>query len=62
MTVVQELLDIANLKMEATKKNLEACKKKKNYVDTKMRKVTDNIVASVLTKNKWHAHGVYPEC
>ena len=23
--------------------------------------MTDNIVASVLTKNKWNTYGVYPE-
>ena len=45
MTGVHGLLD-------ATMKNLEACRKKKEVVDTKWRKVTDHIVASVLTKNK----------
>ena len=33
----------------------------KEVVDTQSRKVTDKIVASVFTKNKGHAHGVYPE-
>ena len=52
MTVVQGLLDVENSKMEAAGKNLEACRNKKELVDTKRRNVTDNIVASVLTKNK----------
>ena len=48
MTVVQVLLDIANPIMEAASKTLEACSKKKKVVDTKMRKMTDIMVASVL--------------
>ena len=32
--------------------------KRKDVVDTKSRKVTAKIVASVFTKTKWHAHGV----
>ena len=40
---------------------MEAFRKKKEVVDTQRRKVTDIIVASVFTKNKWHAHGVYSE-
>ena len=59
MTVVQWLVDVANSKIEAVKKKLGECGKKKELVDMKRRKVTDNIVASVLTINKWH--GVYPE-
>ena len=35
--------------------------KRKEVVDTQSRKVTDKMVASVFTKNKCHAHGVYPE-
>ena len=31
-------------------------------VDTKRRKLTDNIVASVPTKNECDDHGVYPKC
>ena len=47
MTVVQGLLDVANSKMEAARKKLEACRMKKELVDTKRRKVTNNIVAPV---------------
>ena len=43
ITVVQGLLEVAD-------KNGD-CRKEKEVVDTKMRKVTDNVVASVLTKN-----------
>ena len=45
MTVVQRLLDVAYPTMEAFRK-------KKEVVDTKRRKETDKIVASVFTKNK----------
>ena len=38
--------------LQTKKWNLEACRKKKELVDSKRRKVTDNMVASVLTKNK----------
>ena len=38
--------------MEATRKMLDARRKENELVDTKRRKVTDNIVTSVLTKNK----------
>ena len=44
MTVVQRLLDVAYT-------NMEACRRKKEVVDTQRRKVTDKIVASVFTKN-----------
>ena len=52
MTVVQGLLDVANSNIEAARKKLEACSKKKELVDTKRRKVTDNVVAYMFTKNK----------
>ena len=46
ITVVQRRLDVAY-------PNMEAFTKKKEVVDdTQRRKVTDKIVASVLTKNK----------
>ena len=42
--VVQGLLDVANLKMEAAGKT---CRKKKRLLRVKGKKVTDNIVVSV---------------
>ena len=44
MTVVQILLNVAYPNMETLKR--------KEFVDTQSRKVTDKIVAFVFTKNK----------
>ena len=52
MTVLQRLLDVAY-------PNMVTFRKKTEVVDTQRRKVPDKIVASVFTKNKWYAHGVY---
>ena len=52
ITVVQGVLGVANTKMEAASKNLDAHRNKKEVDDTKRRKVTDTIVASVHTNNK----------
>ena len=40
--------------MEDVRKKLEACRKKKEVIDTK------NCIC-FFVKNKCHAHGVYPE-
>lgn len=52
MTVVQGLLDVAKVKMEAARKKLEECRKEKEVVDSKRKMVMDRIVSSLRTKNK----------
>ena len=50
MTVVQGLLDVANPNIEAARKYLETCRKRKKVIYTKRRKVTANILHLCLER------------